>query len=64
MHAFKTTQRILKPQGHLDYLVCSSLFGLKSEFLKNINFKPLKQLFSSVLEQFPICQVANGLVLF
>ena len=33
-------------------------------FFKNINFKPLKQLFSSVLEQFPICQVANGLVLF
>ena len=31
-HAFKTTQQILEPQGHLDYLVCSLLFGLKSDF--------------------------------
>lgn len=41
-------------------------FWTQIRFLKSIhfNFKTLKQLFFSVLEQFPICQVANGLVLF
>lgn len=62
--------RLFKSQRHLDELAYSSLFRLKSDFFffkKNnmkFAFEVLKQLFFSVCEQLPICQVTNGLVLF